>query len=112
MIKRFFLNLRGLFDATVVSWTKNEYGSAVHSLEILLKSLVVIADECFIAIASFLLFEIFAIKKLVVFSLTSFRTLNYDWVIKIREIFIFLPLIKNSITIEFSFLFLIISAII
>ena len=30
MLKRFFLNLKGLSDASVVSLTKNEYGSAVH----------------------------------------------------------------------------------
>ena len=32
MLKRFFLNLRRLFDASVVSLTKKEYGTAVHSL--------------------------------------------------------------------------------
>ena len=32
MLKRFFLNLKGLSDASVVSLTKKEYGSAVHSL--------------------------------------------------------------------------------
>ena len=62
MLKRFFLNLKGLFDASVVSLTKNEYGSAVHSLQILVKSLVLMSDELFIAIS--LLFEIFAIKKM------------------------------------------------
>ena len=31
MLKRFLLNLKGLFDASVVSITKKEYGSAVHS---------------------------------------------------------------------------------
>ena len=30
--KRFFLNLKGLFGASVVSSTKNEYGSDVHFL--------------------------------------------------------------------------------
>ena len=30
--KRFFLSLKGLFDANVVSSTKNEYGSVVHFL--------------------------------------------------------------------------------
>ena len=34
----FFLNLKGLFDASIVSITKKEYGSAVHSLYILAKS--------------------------------------------------------------------------
>ena len=34
----------------------------------------------------------------------------YDCVIKTRDIFSFLPLINNSVTIEFSFLLLIISA--
>ena len=32
MLKRFFLNLKGLSDESVVSLTKKEYGSAVHSL--------------------------------------------------------------------------------
>ena len=51
-------------------------------------------------------------KKWVEFSLISFGTLKYDCVIKTREMFNFLPLINNSDTIEFSFLLLIISAII
>ena len=45
MLKRFFLNLKGLFDATVVSLTKNENGSVVHFLDILAKSLVLMCDE-------------------------------------------------------------------
>ena len=32
MPKRFFLNFTGLSDASVVSLTKKEYGSAVHFL--------------------------------------------------------------------------------
>ena len=32
MLKIFFLRLKGLYDAIVASLTKNEYGSAVHSL--------------------------------------------------------------------------------
>ena len=51
-------------------------------------------------------------KKWVVCSLRSFGTLKYDCVIKIREIFNFLPLKNNSVTIEFSFVLSIISAII
>ena len=47
----------------------------------------------------------FSRKKWLVFSLTSFGTLKYDWVIKTREIFNFLPLINNSVTTEFSFYF-------
>ena len=43
--KMFFLNLKGLFDGSVVPLTKNEYGSAVYFLEILAKSLVLIFDE-------------------------------------------------------------------
>ena len=50
------------------------------------------------------------IKKWVEFSLTSFGTLTYDCVIKAREMFNFLPLINNSVIIEFSLLVLIISA--
>ena len=30
--KGFFLNLKGLFDASIVSITKKEYGSSVHFL--------------------------------------------------------------------------------
>ena len=79
MLKRFFLNLKGLFDGSIVSITKNEYGSAVYFLWLLAKSLVLMSDEWFIAICwSSLLFEIFAMKKWLVFSLTSFGTLNYD----------------------------------
>ena len=51
-------------------------------------------------------------KKWVEFRLTSFGTLKYDYAIKTREMFIFLRLIIKSVTIEFSFLLLIISAII
>ena len=51
-------------------------------------------------------------KKWVEFNLTSFGTLKYYCVIKTRDMFSFLPLINNSVTIEFRFLLLIISAII
>ena len=69
---------------------QNEYGSAVHFLYILAKSLVLMSDEWFIASCwSSLLFGIFAIKKWLVFSRTSFGTLKYNWVIKTREIFNF-----------------------
>ena len=50
MSKRFFLNLKGLFDVSLVSLTKNENGSEVHSSKILSKSLVLMSDELFIAI--------------------------------------------------------------
>ena len=50
MLKRFFLNLKGLFDASVVSLTKTEYGSSAHLLWILAKSLVLMPDEWFIAV--------------------------------------------------------------
>ena len=43
--KMFFLNLKGLFDGSVVSSTKNEYGSALYFLKRLVKSLVIIFDE-------------------------------------------------------------------
>ena len=43
--KRLFLNLKGLFGASVVSLTKKEYGSKVHFLWILMKYLVLISDE-------------------------------------------------------------------
>ena len=100
--KIFFLNLKGLSDASVVSFTKNEYGSAVQY--ILTKSSVLISDEWFIAICwSSPLLKLFVIKKWVVFNLTSFGTLKYEWVIKTREVFNFLPLISNLVTTEFSF---------
>ena len=54
-----------MFDASVVSLTKNDYGLAVHSLNILVKFLVLISDEWFIAISrSSLLFGIFGIGKM------------------------------------------------
>ena len=76
MLKRFFLNLKRLFDVSVVSLTKNEYGLAVHFLYILAKSLVLMSDEWFIANCwSSLLFGVFMIKRWLVFSLTSFGAL-------------------------------------
>ena len=52
------------------------------------------SDEWFNAICwSSPLFEIFVIKRWVEFSLTSFGTLKYDWVIKTRRMLNFLPLI-------------------
>ena len=55
---------------------------------------------------------LFYLEFSVEFSLTSFGTLKYDYVIKTREMFNFLPLINKSVTTEFSFLLLIISEII
>ena len=111
MLKAFFLNLKRLSDASVASLTKKEYGSAVHYLSILMKSLELISDEWFSTIYwSSLLVGIFIMKKWVEFSLTSFGT--YDCVIKTWEIFNFLSLIKNLVITEFIFLLLIISAMI
>ena len=45
MLERFFLNLRGSFDASVVALTKNEYGPAVNFPLILTKSLVLMSGE-------------------------------------------------------------------
>ena len=45
MLKIFFLNLKGLSDASVASLTKKEYGSAVNFLCILMKSLELISDD-------------------------------------------------------------------
>ena len=62
---------------------------------------------------SSLLLGIFIMKKWVEFSLTSFGNLKYGCVIiKTIEMLNLLPLINNSVTIEFSFLLLITSAII
>ena len=75
MLKRFFLSLKGLSDASLSSSTKKEYGSEVYFLKILMKSLKLMSDEWFSAICwSSLLFGIFMIKKWVEFSLTSFGT--------------------------------------
>ena len=49
-------------------------------------------------------------KKWIEFSLPSFGTLKYDSVIKTREMFNFLPLIKIYVTTGFRFLLLIIPA--
>ena len=61
---------------------------------------------------SSLLSGIFMINKCVMISLTSFASLKYDYDIKTIEMFNLLPLINNALTIGFSFLLLIISAII
>ena len=45
MLKKYFLNLKGLSDASVVFLTKKEYGLEVDSLYILMKSLKLISDE-------------------------------------------------------------------
>ena len=45
MLKRLFLNLKGSFDASIELLTKNEYSSAVYSLQILVKSLVLMSDQ-------------------------------------------------------------------
>ena len=61
-----------------------------------MKSLELMSDKWFSGICwSSLLFGIFMIEKWVEFSLTSFGTLKYDCVIKTREMFSFLPLIKK-----------------
>ena len=44
-------------------------------------------------------------KKWIEISLTSFGTLKYDCVTKAIEIFKFAPLINNSVTSGFSFLY-------
>ena len=63
-----------------------------------------ISDEWFNAICwSSLLFGIFMVKKCVEFSLTSFGTLKYDCVIKTIEMFNFVSLINNSVSIGSTF---------
>ena len=69
------------------------------------------SDEWFNEICwSSFLFGIFMIKQLVDFSLSSFRTLKYNCVIKTKEMFNFLFVTSNSVTVEFNFLLLIISS--
>ena len=76
------------------------------------KSLKSLSDKWFNAICwRSLWFRIFTIiKKCVIFSLASFGTLKYGYIIKTIEVFTFLPLLNNSVTIGFSLL-LIVSAI-
>ena len=70
-------------------------------------------DKLFNAICwDSLVLGIFIIKKCVGLSLTSFGTLKYDYLTKIIEMFNFLPLKNNSVSIGLSFLLSIISAII
>ena len=71
ILKRTFLNLKGLFDASVALLTKKEYGSAVHFLCVLIKSLELMPDEWFSGICwSSFLFGIFIMKKWEEFSVT------------------------------------------
>ena len=51
MLKRFFLNLKGLSDASAVSLTNREYGSEVHFLYILMKSLELMSDEALLKLS-------------------------------------------------------------
>ena len=89
-----------------------EYGFTVHFLGRPKEPLVSISDEwLYIICLTSLLIGIFKMHKCVVFSLTSFATLKY-YVIKAREMFSFLPLINNSVTIELSCSILSISTII
>ena len=79
-----------------MSLTKNEYGSSVHFLKILIKSLKSMSDQWPIAICwSSLLLGIKKKKKWVVLNLTSFGPLKKDCVIKARALFNFLPLMNN-----------------
>ena len=61
------------------------------------------SDEWFDAIWwIFRLFGIFIIKECIEFSLTSFYNLTYDCLIKATEMFNFLRLINNSVTVGLS----------
>ena len=45
MLKKFFLNLKGLSDESVVPLTEKEYDLAVYFLSIMMKYFVLISDE-------------------------------------------------------------------
>ena len=45
MLKKFFLNLKGLSDESVVSLTEKEHDLAAYFLSIMMKSFVLISDE-------------------------------------------------------------------
>ena len=99
-------------DARVAWITKKEYGLTVHFLQRFIKSLKSIPDKWLNEISwSSHLFTTFRIKWYVEFSL-FLQTAKYDYVTETREMFNFLPLINNSVTIELSFLLLTISAIV
>ena len=70
-------------------------------------SLKSLSDEWLNAICSKVLFCLkFSYEYCVEFSLMFLKTAKGDYVIKIRELFSFLPLINNSVTIGLSFLLL------
>ena len=78
--KNFFLNFTGLSNGKVASPTKKEYGSVVHFLWILMKSLASVSDKWLNATCwSSPLLGIF-IKEMWVE--TSFGTLKCDCIIK------------------------------
>ena len=52
------------------------------------------------------MFRIFKMKKYVEFNLATSRTFKYDCITKTREMFSFLPVINNSVTIWLRFLLL------
>ena len=101
--KKSFLHLEGLSDGKVLSLTKIKYGSTVHFF---------INHYEIFKINSSLSLGIIVMKTSAKFSLTSLDTLKFDCVIKAIQMFNFLPLINNSVTIGFDILLLIISAII
>lgn len=79
--------------------TKNQYVFAVYLLLNLLNSSKSISDELLMTICwSYCLFEIFTIKKCIVFSLTSSGIWKYDCVINTKEIIYFLLLINSPVT--------------
>ena len=111
--KRFFQKLNRVLDGKVVLMTKSKYGSVVYFLYSLLKSSNSMSDKLFLKTNwSSSLFEIFIMKMRVVFNPTSIGAWKYDCVMKIKDIFNFLPLINSSVTSGWSFLLLIMSTIV
>ena len=113
ILKIFFLNLKGIFDASIVSITKKEYGSSVHFLYILTKSLVLMSVEWFIAICwSSLLFGIFAFYSNKWFGnhWIEFFIMNhiYNHVIKNFFLPFFIRIIIINIFIKFLYFFILI----
>ena len=103
--KILFLKRKWLSDARVSSVIKKEHGFLIYFLQRVLTCLKSIYDRWLCTIfGSCLLFGILIIKKCVVFSVTSFVTLEYDHVIKIRDMFSFLHFLNKSITTQLRFL--------
>ena len=99
-VEKIFFKLKRLSDASVVSLTKKRtWLNSIFFSDL---------NEIYTANVWWMIYAICWSSLLS----GLFGTLKHNWVIKTREMFNFLPLINNSVTVEFSFLLLIMSAIV